>query len=139
MIPIKLDSELFNKIITYQNELFIKFREKIDYELSYNLNAYDSDVFSDEDYYVFDYVIRSNMTKFINYLKNDNKIDANKDLTYIRVYDMNKAYTITISDVQLFKEEFDSYKENLKDNKEYQRLVNNFREMQADGVYSYEY
>ena len=32
MIPIKLDSELFNKIITYQNELFIKFREKIDYE-----------------------------------------------------------------------------------------------------------
>lgn len=139
MIPIKLDSELFNKIITYQNELFIKFREKIDYELSYNLNGYDSDVFSDEDYYVFDYVIRSNMTKFINYLKNDNKIDANKDLTYIRVYDMNKAYTITISDVQLFKEEFDSYKENLKDNKEYQRLVNNFREMQADGVYSYEY
>ena len=139
MIPIKLDSELFNKIITYQNELFIKFREKIDYELNYNLNAYDSDVFSDEDYYVFDYVIRSNMTKFINYLKNDNKIDANKDLTYIRVYDMNKAYTITISDVQLFKEEFDSYKENLKDNKEYQRLVNNFREMQADGVYSYEY
>ena len=139
MIPIKLDSELFNKIITYQNELFIKFREKIDYELSYNLNAYDSDVFSDEDYYVFDYVIRSNMTKFINYLKNDNKIDANKDLTYIRVYDMNKAYTITISDVQLFKGEFDSYKENLKDNKEYQRLVNNFREMQADGVYSYEY
>ena len=79
------------------------------------------------------------MTKFINYLKNDNKIDANKDLTYIRVYDMNKAYTITISDVQLFKEEFDSYKEILKDNKEYQRLVNNFREMQADGVYSYEY
>ena len=139
MIPIKLDSELFNKIITYQNELFIKFREKIDYELSYNLNTYDSDVFSDEDYYVFDYVIRSNMTKFINYLKNDNKIDANKDLTYIRVYDMNNAYTITISDVQLFKEEFDSYKENLKDNKEYQRLVNNFREMQADGVYSYEY
>ena len=139
MIPIKLDSELFNKIITYQNELFIKFREKIDYELSYNLNAYDSDVFSDEDYYVFDYVIRSNMTKFINYLKNDNKIDANKDLTYIRVYDMNKAYTITISDIQLFKEEFDSYKEILKDNKEYQRLVNNFREMQADGVYSYEY
>ena len=139
MIPIKLDSELFNKIITYQNELFIKFREKIDYELSYNLNAYDSDVFSDEDYYVFDYVIRSNMTKFINYLKNDNKIDANKDLTYIRVYDMNKAYTITISDVQLFKEEFDSYKEILKDNKEYQRLVNNFREMQSDGVYSYEY
>lgn len=139
MIPIKLDSELFNKIITYQNELFIKFREKIDYELNYNLNAYDSDVFSDEDYYVFDYVIRSNMTKFINYLKNDNKIDANKDLTYIRVYDMNKAYTITISDVQLFKEEFDSYKEILKDNKEYQRLVNNFREMQADGVYSYEY
>ena len=139
MIPIKLDSELFNKIITYQNELFIKFREKIDYELSYNLNAYDSDVFSDEDYYVFDYVIRSNMTKFINYLKNDNKIDANKDLTYIRVYDMNKAYTITISNVQLFKGEFDSYKEILKDNKEYQRLVNNFREMQADGVYSYEY
>ena len=32
-----------------------------------------------------------------------------------------------------------SYKENLKDNQEFESLLNEFREMQADGVYSYEY
>ena len=139
MIPIKLSEELFNKIITYQNELFIKYPEKTNYETYYDLFAYESDLFTDEDYYVFNYVIRSNIDKFINYLRNDNKIDVNKDLAYIRAYDLMKEYTITISDITAFKEEFDSYKENLKDNQEFESLLNEFREMQADGVYSYEY
>ena len=139
MIPVKLDAELFNKVITYQNELFIKYQERTNYEPSYDLFAYKSDAFTEEDYYVFNYVIRSNMDKFIYYLKNDNKIDVNKDIAYIRVYAMNKTYNITISDTEAFKEEFDNYKENLKDNQEYKSLLNEFRKMQADGVYSYEY
>lgn len=139
MIPVKLSEELFNKIITYQNELFIKYQEKTSYETYYDLYAYESDLFTDEDYYVFNYVIRSNIDKFIYYLQNDNKIDVNKDMAYIRVYDMMKEYTITISDVAAFKEEFDSYKENLKDNQEYESLLNEFREMQADGVAGNEY
>lgn len=139
MIPVKLSKELFNKIITYQNELFIKYQEKTSYETYYDLYAYESDLFTDEDYYVFNYVIRSNIDKFIYYLQNDNKIDVNKDMAYIRVYDMMKEYTITISDVAAFKEEFDSYKENLKDNQEYESLLNEFREMQANGVAGNEY
>ena len=139
MIPVKLSEELFNKIITYQNELFIKYQEKTSYETYYDLYAYESDLFTDEDYYVFNYVIRSNIDKFIYYLQNDNKIDVNKDMAYIRVYDMMKEYTITISDVAAFKEEFDSYKENLKDNQEYESLLNEFREMQANGVAGNEY
>lgn len=139
MIPVKLSEELFNKIITYQNELFIKYQEKTNYESYYDLYAYESDLFTDEDYYVFNYVIRSNIDKFIYYLQNDNKIDVNKDMAYIRVYDMMKEYTITISDITAFKEEFDSYKENLKDNQEYESLLNEFREMQADGVAGNEY
>ena len=139
MIPVKLDAELFNKVITYQNELFIKYQERTNYEPSYDLFAYKSDAFTEEDYYVFNYVIRSNMDKFIYYLKNDNKIDVNKDMAYIRVYAMNKTYNITISDTAAFKEEFDNYKENLKDSQEYKSLLNEFRKMQADGVYSYEY
>ena len=139
MIPVKLSKELFNKVITYQNELFVNYQEKTNFEPSYDLFAYESDAFTEEDYYVFNYVIRSNMDKFIYYLKNDNKIDVNKDMAYIRVYAMNKTYNITISDTAAFKEEFDNYKENLKDNQEYQSLLNEFRKMQADGVYSYEY
>ena len=139
MIPVKLSEELFNKIITYQNELFIKYQEKTNYESYYDLYAYESDLFTDEDYYVFNYVIRSNIDKFIYYLQNDNKIDVNKDMAYIRVYDLMKEYTITISDITAFKEEFDSYKENLKDNQEYESLLNEFREMQADGVAGNEY
>ena len=96
-------------------------------------------MFTDEDYYVFNYVIRSNTEEFIDYLKNDNKIDINKDIAYIRVYDLMKEYTITISDIAAFKEEFDSYKENLKDNQEYESLLNEFKEMQADGVAGNEY
>ena len=139
MIPVKLSEELFNKIITYQNELFIKYQEKTSYETYYDLYAYESDLFTDEDYYVFNYVIRSNTEEFIDYLKNDNKIDINKDIAYIRVYDLMKEYTITISDIAAFKEEFDSYKENLKDNQEYESLLNEFKEMQADGVAGNEY
>ena len=66
-------------------------------------------------------------------------MDVNKDMAYIRVYDMMKEYTITISDITAFKEEFNSYKENLKDNKEYQYLISEFRETQADGVAGNEY
>lgn len=135
MIPIKLSEELFNKIITYQNELFIKYQEKTSYETYYDLYAYESDLFTDEDYYVFNYVIRSNIDKFIYYLQNDNKIDINKDMAYIRVYDRMKDYTITISDMAAFKKEFDRYKENLKDTPEYQRYLKEFQEMQKNGVY----
>ena len=139
MIPIKLNEELFNKIITYQNELFIKYQEKTSYEPYYDLYAYQNEIFTDEDYYVFNYVIRSNIDKFIYYLKNDNKIDVNNDLAYIRVYDVNKEYTITISDIEAFKKEFDSYKENLKDNTEYQSYLKDFQNMQVDGVAGNEY
>ena len=135
MIPVKLSEELFKEIITYQNELFIEYLEKTSYEPYYNLNAYQSDVFTDEDYYVFNYVIRSNITKFIQYLKNDNEIDVNKDLAYIRIYDMSKEYTVTISDITAFKQEFDTYKEALKDNKEYQQYLEEYKEMQEYGVY----
>ena len=135
MIPVKLSEELFKEIITYQNELFIEYLEKTSYEPYYNLNVYQSDVFTDEDYYVFNYVIRSNITKFIQYLKNDNEIDVNKDLAYIRIYDMSKEYTVTISDITAFKQEFDTYKEALKDNKEYQQYLEEFKEMQEYGVY----
>ena len=38
-----------------------------------------------------------------------------------------------------FDKLLDNYKENLKDNQEYKSLLNEFRKMQADGVYSYEY
>ena len=130
-IPVKISEELFSEIINYQNELYLKYQEKTAYEPYFDLYAYEEDIFTNEDYYVFDYVIKSNLNEFISYLKNNNEIDVQKDLAYIRAYDFNKnkEFTITIGDAESFKKEFDSYKEKLKDNEEYQNYIKEFQDM----------
>lgn len=133
-IPVKLTEELYQEILTYQNELFIKHKEKTEYDSYYNLSSYDSQAFTDEDFYVFDYVIKSNEEAFLDYLKNDNEIDINKQSMYIRVFDL-KDYTITIGDEEAFKIEFDSYKEKISNNPEYIRLIEEYHNMQENGVY----
>ena len=130
-IPVKISEELFSEVITYQNELYLKYQEKTTYEPYFDLYAYEEEIFTSEDYYVFDYVIKSNQNKFISYLKNNNAIDVQKDLAYIRAYDYNKnkEFTITIGDAEAFKKEFDSYKEKLKDNEEYQNYLKEFQDL----------
>ena len=134
VIPLKLNEELYQEILKYQNELFINHEKEKNREVYYNLHAYKTELFTEEDYYVFDYVINSNEEAFINYLKNDNEISIDSDIIYIKAYDF-KDYTITIGNITSFKQEFDRYKENLKDSEEYQSLLNEYHNMMNTGAY----
>lgn len=136
IIPIKLCNELYEAIINYQNNEFIKYITKISYEPYYQLYAYTTNKFSDEDYYMFNYVINSNKTAFLNFLKNS-KVDINKESISVEVY-YNKSYKFTINDIEAFKEEFEKYKENIKDNPEYQNLLKSYQETESyDEAYEY--
>lgn len=88
---------------------------------------YAEEVFTDEDIYVFDYVINSNLNAFINYLQNDNEIDLTKESMSIQTY-YNRSYNVTINDVEKFQKEFEQYKENVKENIEYQNLIKQYEE-----------
>ena len=131
IIPIELCSELYENVIEYQNNEFIKYIEKISYEPYYQLQSYDSNIFSEEDYYVFNYVINSNKKSFIEYLKNDNESNLNKYKANIEVY-YNKSYKVTINDLEAFKKEFENYQEKVKNNPEYQNLLKSYQETESN-------
>ncbi len=134
-IPVKLSEELYTSILTYQNDLFIKFKEKDSTNTYYYTWGYD-DILTDEDYYVFSYVLNSFKRQFLDYLKNDNEIAINKEVMFIYVYDI-KDYQIAL-DVESFQEEFAKYKEALVSSEEYQSLLAEYHQMVNTGEY-YEY
>ena len=127
-IPARSNSELYNIVITEQNKKFIKELEKYEGNLDIALNVDNFDVFTEEDLYVFSYVVNSNKASFINYMKNENDIDIKGDNATIALY-TNNYIRGTISDLKEFKQEFDTYKEKVKDNPEYQSLINEYNEM----------
>lgn len=126
-IPVKLTEELYKKVIDYQNKDFINYITTTKYDLYFSPHYYAEEVFTDEDIYVFDYVINSNLNAFINYLQNDNEIDLTKESMSIQTY-YNRSYNVTINDVEKFQKEFEQYKENVKENIEYQNLIKQYEE-----------
>lgn len=72
--------------------------------------------------YVFDYVINSNFKSFFHYLQTENEIDLTKENMNIKAY-YNRSYNVTINDIEKFKKEFTTYKENVEENEEYQDLL----------------
>ena len=120
-IPIKLTEELYKEVIDYQNKDFIKYITTTKYDLYFSPHYYREGIFSEEDLYVFDYVINSDLNAFIDYLQNDNEIDLTKESMNIHTY-YNRSYNVTINDVEKFQKEFEQYKENVKENIEYQTV-----------------
>ena len=102
--------------------------EKYKGSLDLNLNVENYEIFTEEDVYVFSYVINSNKEAFIKYMNTENDIDMNGDNASIGLY-INNYIRGSISDLTEFKKEFDTYKENIKDNAEYQSLLNEYKEM----------
>ena len=134
-----LSDDLYEEIISIQNNQFIKKLTKhkeINSDIYFDLSV--NSTFNDEDIYVFSYVINSNIDAFINYFTNDNKIIKRSDNATISFY-INEQITGTISDLDSFKKEFDTYKERLKENEEYKRLLNTYQDMSNDGVSNNEY
>lgn len=127
-IPVRSNAELYNIVISYQNEEFMKKLEKYKGSLDLNLNVENYEIFTEEDVYVFSYVINSNKEAFIKYMNTENDIDMNGDNASIGLY-INNYIRGSISDLTEFKKEFDTYKENIKDNAEYQSLLNEYKEM----------
>lgn len=126
-IPIKLTEELYKEVIDYQNKDFIKYITTTKYDLYFSPHYYREGIFSEEDLYVFDYVINSDLNAFIDYLQNDNEIDLTKESMNIHTY-YNRSYNVTINDVEKFQKEFEQYKENVKENIEYQNLIKQYEE-----------
>lgn len=134
-----LSDDLYEEIISIQNNQFIKKLTKhkeINSDIYFDLSV--NSTFNDEDIYVFSYVINSNIDAFINYFTNDNKIIKRSDNATISFY-INEQITGTISDLDSFKKEFDTYKERLKENEEYKRLLNTYQDMSNAGVSNNEY
>lgn len=126
-IPVKLTEELYKEVIDYQNKDFIKYITTTKYDLYFSPHYYQEEIFTDEDIYVFDYVINSNLNAFIDYLQNDNEIDLTKESMNIQTY-YNRSYNVTINDIEKFQKEFEQYKENVKENSEYQNLIKQYEE-----------
>ena len=138
-IPITLNEDLYKKVITYQNDLFLKKLEKArerNTEIYFSLNTEDNNIFTELDRYVFNYVINSNIDLFIKYFKTDNDISLKTNSILIDFY-KNEQVNGTIGDITSFKEEFDSYKERLANNSEYLRLLEEFQNMNSEAYYEY--
>ncbi len=130
IIPIKLSQELYNEIIIYQNNQFINLLEKTTYKPYYQLQPYDNNIFTEEQYNIFNYVINSNKNAFIDYLKNNNQVTMTEESLNVVVY-FNETYTVTISNPEKFKEEFLKYQEKVKDEKEYINLINSYKNIES--------
>ena len=137
IIPIKISNELYKEVLTHQNEEFIKYVEENNKHPYYTLNIYNSNYFTEEDAYLFDYVINSNQSEFIRYLKYDNNIDISKESIVITIYDLS-TYSLTISDASKFKEEFASYKKKIENEEEYKRLLDEYTKMNYEEVIIYD-
>ena len=133
----KISNELYKEVLTHQNEEFIKYVEENSKHPYYTLNIYNSNYFTEEDAYLFDYVINSNQSEFIRYLKYDNNIDISKESIVITIYDIN-TYSLTISDASKFKEEFASYKKKIENEEEYKRLLDEYTKMNYEEVIIYD-
>ena len=121
-IPVKLTEELYKEIINYQNNEFINYITTTSHNLYFSPSNEKEGIFTDLDMYVFDYVINSNLNSFFHYLQTENEIDLTKENMNIKAY-YNRSYNVTINDIEKFKKEFTTYKENVEENEEYQDLL----------------
>lgn len=108
-----INKELDKYVMDERNEKAIKFLEDREVEFSAN-----------EEFPLFNYVLSENITKFISYLKNNNK-EITNNAFYIYAYDYY-GMQILIGNKETFKEEFKKYEENLASDTYYQRLLESY-------------
>lgn len=132
-IPIHASEELYSYIIRYMNEAAIKVLKSNNYiSVIYTQNS----VLNELDEYLFDYVINSNFSSFLNYVKKMD-ITNEEDSFAIHFYCENQEYTLTIHDIAKFQQEFKEYKQKLELNQEYQDLVSEYQEYIDGEAYEY--
>lgn len=131
IVPYTLNEKLDKYIlIEFNNKAIAKLTEETVSNISISC-----DVFSAEDSYVFEYVIKNNLSSFINYLKYDN-INTVKD----RNCYIGGSIYLEIADANSFYEEFKKYRKNLENYKEYQLKIQEYqKEKEQYQDYTYEY
>lgn len=129
-IPYGLNKNLDKYIMDYKNAQYIKYLENNKPEsLDITFSSNYPEKINYEDYYLLDYLVKNNYSKFINYLKNNNSTFDSSSLK-IMVYSPRYYKEITIASYINFKEELNKYKESLKNDSGYQNLLESIK---ADG------
>lgn len=131
VIPYTLNENLDKYILTeFNNRAITQFHEDKVSNISISCEA-----FNDEDTYAFDYVIKNNLSSFINYLKNNNikTVGSGECIIYGSLY-------LEIGDANNFYEEFKKYRKNVLNNEEYQLKIKEYqKEKEQYPDYTYEY
>lgn len=126
-IPYGLNKNLDKYIMDYKNTQYIKYLENNKPEsLDITFSSNYPERISYEDYYLLDYLIKNNYSKFTSYLDNNNSTFDSSSLK-IMVYSPRNYKEIIITSYNSFKEELNKYKENLKDDPEYQNLLESIK------------
>ncbi|MCM1052731.1 MAG: ABC transporter permease [Ruminococcus sp.] len=143
-IDLTSNKELADYVTSYMNEKTIKLLKAngtaVHFNNYYNLN-YDSNIedkISDSGA-MFDYVVGSNLESFIIYLKENNQELTDNSLC-IYAYINGYSREIIINDAIKFKEEYDKYKDRVKNSPTYQQLLeynNNYDTEDMDGYDEY--
>lgn len=139
LIPVNLSEDLYKYIIGYSNaEALSTIKEnKNIYDFFINeISSSNNLYFTELDQYIAYYVFQNNLDSFIEYLENDNKITYTDSYIDIECYSYD-YYTIRISDVKKFKQEFDRYKELLENEAEYQNLITEYYNNNKEVKYEY--
>lgn len=128
-IPLNASEELYSYVVSYLNKNSLKVLNSSNNAYFYTNN--NESFFTDEETYTFEYIINSNIKEFKNYLeKNSIKQSNNNIKIYFNI--TNKTYCIIISDTKKFREEFNKYKEKVKDNSDYKNMLNDYKNMSEE-------
>lgn len=134
IVPYTLNAELDKYILTTLTNRFIN---NLNENKDNNIHI-DCTLFNDEDLHVFDYVIKNNLTSFINYLKTNNIKTV--DNTRCIIYSYSENLNLEIGDANSFYEEFKRYRKNIENNEGYQLILKSYQtNMEKYNNNTYEY
>ena len=95
--------------------------------------SFETNDLSSEDIYVFQYVLNKNLSNFTKYLENNNNRYTSDFMTII-IYNQSNSMILDIGDAQNFKKEFNKYKNNLKNDFEYNQMLKSITEIEETNV-----
>lgn len=127
-VPLDASEKLAEYVMNYKNNQVLKDLEKGMDNTAIELSLHkEGSYFADEYMSVLQYVLEHNWSSFMDYIKNDNKT-VGKDVLMLRYYVGINYNHILIADASKFESEYKRYKENLKYDPEYLRLVESLKE-----------
>ncbi len=129
LVPYMANDKLFKYVEEYENNMFLEMISKNGNNLNFYL-AGNVEAFGELDEYVFNYVIKSNLNDFADFIKTNNH-KKSQNSAIIQVYN-DYSRIFHIYDVDAFKKEFVRYQEKLSNDETYLELVENFKDSEYE-------